>query len=254
MWRPHITGQRQPAVPRAPISQPRYVLSPAPPVEELQVGNLACSARGCSEPTALACEQLDRRGRACPTAWCHLHRTIDDGRVRCPLHDAANGEAEGACAELAALSWVVRRVDSVVSAAIETVCVGSGQNILTDAVRLLPVGVDRTRMWERGWKAVSHVGISLRVYVAIAESMPYFVIARVNSHVVAAVPMPPEAIRHRSDETGDDSDPEVESFCTALTQPIVTAATSWRAIERARASSVVHLTGTPIPRRHRIAP
>jgi hypothetical protein len=155
-------------------------------------------------------------------------------------------------AELAALAWVVRRVDSVVSAAIEMVCVGSGQNILTDPVRLLPVGVDRTRMWERGWKAVSHTGIALRVYVAIAESMPYFVMARVNSHVVVAVPIPPETTRLRADETGDDSDAEVESFCAALTQPIVSAATSWRATERARASSVVHLMGTPIPRRQRV--
>lgn len=243
MWRPHITGHRQPAVP--PMPPPRYVFTPPPPPQEPGLGNLHCSARACNEATALPCEQLDRSGRACPTAWCRSHRAISDGRVLCPLHGGTEVDAESTHPQLAATSWAARQVDAVIAGAVRAVSEDAGQQFVADPIRLLHVGIDRTRTWERMWKSVSHLGISLRVLVAIAEPEPDTVLAKVNGNVVAAVALPAAETRRRSDETGDESDPAIVAFRDAITHAVVAAVTSWDAIERARAADVVHLRGAP---------
>ena len=241
MWRPHITGHRQPAVP--PTPGPRYVLAPPPPPPELGLVSLHCSARGCGEATGLPCEQLDRSARACPTAWCPSHRVVSEGRVLCPIHACTDADADGAYAQLAAISWAVRQVDAIITGAVQAVSEDAGHQLVADPIRFVLVGIDRARTWERVWKSVSHLGISLRVHVAIADSEPATVVAKVSGNVVAAVALPPEETRRRADETGDESDPAIVAFRDAITHAALAAITSWDAAERAR-GGVVNLTGS----------
>jgi hypothetical protein len=47
---------------------------------------LYCSEPGCAAADALPCSYVDRRQRACPTAWCHGHRQIAFNTSYCRRH------------------------------------------------------------------------------------------------------------------------------------------------------------------------
>jgi hypothetical protein len=159
--------------------------------------------------------------------------------------------SDAARERLAVMSWVVRQVDSTIGGAVQSVCDATAQSLIADPVRMLLVGVERTRTWERAWKAASHRGISLRVHVGVEEAAPGFAVARVNSNVVAIVELPSAEARRLSEEGVDSL--EVCAFREALTQRVISAVASWRAIEQARASAVVHLSGAPVAEFARVA-
>src|ERR1035437_10802886 len=49
-------------------------------------GSLPCHDHGCLHETAVPCAYTDRRGRACPTAWCPDHYAVVSGVPYCRRH------------------------------------------------------------------------------------------------------------------------------------------------------------------------
>ncbi len=163
-------------------------------------GDQYCSARGCKEETGLSCEYLDRRDRPCPTAWCSEHRHVVNGHVYCPAHA---GYVEGTESEFGAhvhpdvenrvpalVNWVTRELDADVLTMFEPLVPVYGDTMVIDPIRFVLFGVERIRTWERSWKMCSHIGVDLRVALAVEEGRPDTILGKVNSHIIVSTPAP----------------------------------------------------------------
>lgn len=193
-------------------TQPSSNTSPDPPEEgealtpppvdiQAERGSEFCSARACIEETGFACAYRDRRDRRCPTAWCPEHRRVVAGAVYCPRHGR---HVDGTHSEFgssnqpdlgnpapALATWVAREMDDDIRAMMEAISSEYRQVLVVDPVRFVLVGVGRVRTWERAWKVCAHIGVSLRVAIAIEESQPQVVHGRVNSRSVVELSVPP---------------------------------------------------------------
>jgi len=212
------------------------VLHLVPP--ELAAGVLICSGRGCGEQTGIACAHTDRRGRACPTAWCPRHRVVHREEVYCPLHALVLGAdplafTENHRADLdnkvgLLVNWVVRQVDAQICVVLEKLCADYRHKLVVDPVHFALVGLDRIRTWERYWKVCSHTGIALRLAVAVEESVPGVVIGRVGSKNVIRVDAPAADVRQRAEDPGVAEPPDIAGFRAALVGELAAAAEAWR--------------------------
>src|SRR5579864_7291167 len=90
-----------------------------------RLGDLPCNEVGCTAQTGIACEYVDRRDRACRTAWCPAHRMVVDERIYCRRHagvvsslptDAAQSmplpDLENRAPSL--VGWMSRQIDAEV--------------------------------------------------------------------------------------------------------------------------------------------
>lgn len=168
-----------------------------------QIGDLACTQPGCGAATGLPCDYVDRRGRACGTAWCPDHRLVIDARVYCRRHAGVVSalpvglasswvpmpDLENRAPSL--VSWVAREVDADVrDLLLGEAGLGDGAQIVTDPVYLVFVGCDRRRAWERAWKVVDRTGWSLRVALVVEECADAEVAVRVSSRIVERLTPP----------------------------------------------------------------
>src|SRR5579884_2216922 len=98
-------------------------------------GTLRCQARGCSNETAMRCEYVDKRGRACMSAFCPAHWSVVGGLVFCRRHGStirAIGEQaldgmgwpdiDNRAPSL--VSWIARDLDERVRAMLDEVAEG----------------------------------------------------------------------------------------------------------------------------------
>jgi hypothetical protein len=159
-------------------------------------GDLLCTQPGCGRSTGLDCEYVDRRGRACGTAWCPDHRLVIDAHVYCRRHagvmSALPAGYAGSAAPLPDLdnrapslvSWVAREIDADLRQLLLAESIpGQGSELLTDPVHPVFVGGDRRRAWERAWKLVDRHAGSLRVSLLVEECADAEVAVRVNSAI-----------------------------------------------------------------------
>jgi len=166
-------------------------------------GELPCTQPACEAPTGLACEYVDRRGRACRTAWCPDHRLVIDSRVYCRRHAGVVSALPIGLAGPAApipdlenrapslVSWVAREIDADVrQMLLAELAPGDGAQLVTDAVYLVFTGGDRRRAWERAWKLVNRGGRSLRVSLLVEECADAEVAVRVNTQVIERLAPP----------------------------------------------------------------
>jgi hypothetical protein len=208
--------------------------SPSAPGDTRVVGSLPCSERGCTNDTGEACGYVDRRGRACGTAWCPDHQSIVAGTVYCRRHAGVVGalvavepttlpDLENRAPSL--VSWVGRDVEQV----IERMVRGHGEQLgtdrlVTDPVHLAFLGPERLRVWERSWKLTAHTGWSLRVSLEVDEARDTEVAVRVGRNVVARVTPPWIEARLRGVQlSAADDAAERQAFYEQLTATVAAA-------------------------------
>jgi hypothetical protein len=153
----------------------REVAAEAAPA--LVLGELPCSERGCLATTGIECAYVDRRGQACPTAWCPEHRDDVAGSTYCRRHagvmralvgdDAlAPPDVGSRAASLAA--WVAADLDAGVLELLQGVR-GPEEELRITVARLIFIDHNRTRAWEHAWKLSRHTGIGHWVAVQVTE-------------------------------------------------------------------------------------
>ena len=205
---------------------------PDPPSAFIALGVAPCFGMGCSAVTGVACAYVDRRERPCPTAWCPSHRAVFEDRVYCPLHAATmrglqcdfgdSPHPDVGNSVPALVAWVSATAEDDVVDTMQSICNDRGEVLVSDAVRRVLLGHERTRTWERAWKTCSKLGVSARVAIAVEEARPQDVLAKVNSKVVAQVRAPLEDI-------GTEPKPDVVEFLfRELVMPIALALDRWQ--------------------------
>ena len=242
-WTP--AGHRGDATPIAPEFTARAVAE--------RPGTLLCSAPGCRAVTGLSCSFTDRRGHACLTAWCPLHRAVVGDSAYCPSHarlldDEADPLIESERPDLEnpvplLVAWAARIVEDDIVGMIRPLCDQFRLSFVADPLHLVHAGVDRVRTWERGWKLTSHLGIALRVQIAVEEARPETVLAKVNTKAVFSGLPPAARVRDLADAPGVARISQVETFRYAIFEAVEHAVMNWR--RRQSGSSALSLRGTP---------
>jgi hypothetical protein len=206
--------------------------NPNPLSAHTALGSTQCDGIGCSSQGGIACAYIDRRGRLCPTAWCPGHRAVFDGNVYCPLHgatmsglhwdfgDSPHPDVDNRIPALVA--WVSHTAEDDIVATLRSICADRDEVLVSDPVRQVLLGVERTRTWERAWKVCSVVGVSARVTIAVEEANPHWVLAKVNSKVIAHLEAPPEDLSAASQPAA------VELLFRQLVMPIALALDFWQ--------------------------
>ncbi|HEY7926316.1 MAG TPA: hypothetical protein VIG86_02720 [Candidatus Dormibacteraeota bacterium] len=207
-------------------------VEPEPPSAHVALGIAQCHGIGCSARTGILCAYVDRRGRVCPTAWCPGHRTVFENTVFCTLHGATMSGMHSDFGDTqhpdldnrlpALIAWISRTAEDDIVAALQDICRDRGEVLVADPVRRVLLGRNREPTWERAWKTCSAVGVSARVAIAVEESEPGEVLAKVNSQVIARLSAP-------RDNNGQEPRPEVvELLVRQLVLLIVLALDCWQ--------------------------
>lgn len=236
--------KHEPPPPLQAASEPApEELVPAEPPIEIRVGTLFCSSRGCSEETGIACAYVDRRERKCPTAWCPEHRKVSHDDVYCPTHgrlvdgtsddfgEHAHVDLENRVPNL--ISWAAQELEEDITAMMERLCAEYHEKLVIDPVRFVLVGVERVRTWERAWKMCAHIGVSLRVTVAVEEADPSKIHGRVNSKPVIelATPWHPDHGFGAEPSSPEQMDAVIADFHRAMFMALARRAETWHQAE-----------------------
>lgn len=195
--------------------------TPAPAAPQVVIGTLPCSERGCTATTGEACAYIDRRSRPCRTAWCPDHQSVVGGSVYCRRHAGVIGALSVAATDPSTamtmpdlenrapslVNWVSRDVEQTIQetvsgykAALRT------DQLMSEALRLVHLGPERARVWERAWKLVDHTGWSLRVALEVDEQSDTEIGVRVGRNIVARLTPPWIAARQRGEQLSPEED------------------------------------------------
>lgn len=190
------------------------------PEEETQVlvieGDRPCSEVGCSAANGAPCSYKDRRGHACPTAWCPDHQAVVNGLCYCRRH-ANTLDAVGTATEQGfGLPDVTNRVPTLVRWI--GLHIDESVHLLLESLRLKherysriavhPIRkVDGKIRWETTWQLYDHTGPVMKVSVEVNETEPTLVVVRVGQQSVYSE-IPPW-IMHR--ERHEEIDPEIDA-------------------------------------------
>jgi len=178
---------------------------------------LLCNERGCARSTALACSYRDRRGRACPAAFCLEHGAMVAGLPYCRRHGGtmlalgskvtdAQAMPDLANRAPSLVNWIARDLDEPVRGLLSRLS-HDGEQVVSDQMVSTVHDVNRNPHWERSWRIVDHTGVIVKVTVMVDSDDDTLVHVRVGGEdVVRAVP--PWIDRRRR---GQQEDPEVDS-------------------------------------------
>jgi hypothetical protein len=223
-----------------------------------------CTREGCTAVDGVACEYVDRRGRACRTAWCPLHRVTVEGHVYCRRHAGVMSSLPTADASLVAplpdldnrapslVGWVARQLDpDVWKLMLHELDAEAGAQLLADPVALVFVGITRQRAWERAWKLDGYTGITRRVSIMVAEDDDTEVMVKVGANIVDR--LVPPWIEHRArGETpeADEDHREREAFNQRVLDAIERGLAREREVTEyishgSTAEHPLHVTGEP---------
>ena len=179
-------------------------------------GALACNEQGCLESNGVACQYVDRRNRACKSAWCPAHRIVMDTQVFCRRHAGVVSALPGGPGGTAPLpdlenrapslvSWVARELDADIRAVLlKEVAAQGGAQLIADPVCLIFLGTERRRAWERAWKLATHTGLAIRVGLQVEEDADAEVAVKIGANVVDRV-VPPWIVQrlHRDSPSAE---------------------------------------------------
>ena len=208
--------------------------TPSPPVPQpALVGSLPCSEHGCTSTTGEACAYVDRRSRACGTAWCPDHQSVLGGRVYCRRHAgviAALAAGESSMPDLenrapSLVNGVSRDLEEVIRDIVNGYRgeLGTDQ-LISDTVHLEYVGPERLHIWQRNWKLVDHTGWSLRVALEVDEARDTEVAVRVGRNIVARATPPWIEARARGEQLSAEEDAaQRQSFYRSLAETLTVA-------------------------------
>jgi hypothetical protein len=205
LWRRVLGDDRRQSEPPPPQA--------ADPGPEERPGDLPCAATGCAETTGVGCAYLDRRGRACPTAWCPAHRDIAAGRVYCRRHaGVVRALAGGAGTRLPDLEtrapslveWLARDLGDDLGHLL--MATGAGDAVTSEAAQLVDGGRAKEQIWERSWRLCRHTGFVHRVALQVAEGHDTAVVVRVGRREVARLTPPWIEARGRGEHLSAEED------------------------------------------------
>lgn len=176
-------------------------------------GTLPCASPGCEAHTGIACAYVDRRGQQCATAWCGDHAVVLGSEVLCRRHasvrvvlSAADGphipDVDSRAASL--LQWVTTEVGDGIIRLLGAL--DQSMSVQVDPPRLVFIGRDRVRAWERGWKLGDHTGVHFWVALAVEEVHDDEVVIRVNGAEVDRMVPPWIEARRRHEHVEDTAD------------------------------------------------
>ncbi|HVS43467.1 MAG TPA: hypothetical protein VMU20_14535 [Candidatus Dormibacteraeota bacterium] len=176
--------------------------------------DLTCSAAGCAATTVVACSYVDRRGRACPTAWCPEHVEAAGDRPYCRRHAGVmrarlGDEQEAVLPDLEArapglIEWLARDLAGGVEAAL--MATGAGDSVVSEPAHSVHQARARERTWERSWRLCRHTGIVHRVCLQVADARDTEVAVIVDRLEVARLTPPWIAARLSGEVLGPDED------------------------------------------------
>lgn len=210
-------------------------------------GALRCTEVGCAAATGVACEYVDRRSRACRTAWCPAHRVLVEDHVYCRRHagvvsalPAADSSQVVPLPDLenrapSLVGWVSRQIDADVwRLLLGELDEQTGGQLIADPVMLVFTGLERSRAWERAWKLLTHTGLTLRVSLVVEEGADEEVIVKVGTRVAARVVPPWITHRKRGEQIGAEQDTrERAAFNQQLMQAVEQEVRRQRTADRA---------------------
>jgi hypothetical protein len=159
---------------------------------------LTCAATGCASTTVVPCAYLDRRDRACPTAWCPEHVEVAGDRPYCRRHagvmrarvaehhDSVLPDLESRAPGL--IEWLARDLTEGVEAAL--MATGEGESVSSEPAHTVHPARVRERVWERSWRLCRHTGFVHRVCLQVAEARDTEVVVIVDRHEVARLTPP----------------------------------------------------------------
>jgi hypothetical protein len=165
-----------------------------------------CAQRGCTNVGAQLCAYRDRRGRACPAAFCPAHSVSFSGTSYCRRH-AGTVQAIGELAKdpngfpdlndraPSLVNWISRDLDENVRRLLGRTA-RSGESVIVDESVRLAHDPARKARWERAWRIVEHTGLVLKVTVHVSEENDSLVHVRVGTEMVADG-VPPWIARRR---------------------------------------------------------
>ena len=174
-----------------------------------------CSRHGCMARDGQDCAFVDRRGAACRTAWCSEHSESVAGVVYCLRHaglvravmDSDQPMPDGNCRAPSLASWIARELeDDVALFLCSLTSTDAHLRMLSERLRLVYEGYDRTRVWVRSWKLAACNGVAYRVDVCVAEDNDAEVVIRVNLAEVSRTVPPWIAFRMRGMSVDPDRD------------------------------------------------
>jgi hypothetical protein len=204
LWRRVVGDDPQQPEPPAPVVDAGPGESP---------GDLPCAAAGCAEATGARCAYVDRRGRACPTAWCPAHREVAAGRVSCRRHaGVVRALAAGPGTRLPDLDtrapslveWLARDLGDDLGHLL--MATGAGDAVTSEAAQLVDSGRAQEQVWERSWRLCRHTGFVHRVALQVAEGQDTDVVVRVGRREVARLTPPWIEARGRGERLSPDED------------------------------------------------
>lgn len=189
---------------------------PPPSTAASALGTLPCSDHDCDAVTGLSCVYVDRRGRSCGTAWCPVHRAVAGDTVYCRRHvriaEALSGlnvpppDIDNRAPSL--VEWVA---DDIEADLVHTLTRIGGEreadlSLVPDPLRLVFIGGDRQRAWQRAWKLDRHTGIAYEVQLLVAEDADTEVVVSINHNIVARITPPWIERSRQTGELGADED------------------------------------------------
>lgn len=169
--------------------------SPRPPVESTaEPADEPCTAAGCRRHDGMRCGYVDKRARACPTAWCPEHVVDVAGVAFCRRHASTMTAIEGS--EMVAglpdldnrapslAGWIGRELDEPIRELFARIAPLPAATLVAEPVQLVLTPGGNTRRWAKTWKMIHRNEIVSRVSVEVDELDDTQVSARVDTELI----------------------------------------------------------------------
>jgi hypothetical protein len=190
-----------------------------------------CTAAGCRRRDGIRCSYVDKRARACPTAWCPEHVVDVAGIAFCRRHASTMTAIEGS--EIVAglpdldnrapslAGWIGRELDAPIRELFARIAPIPAATLVAEPVQLVLTPGGRSRRWAKTWKMIHRDEIVSRVSIEVDELDDCQVAARVDSKLIGRG-VPPwiehRLAGHRVEPTVDAA--ERRQFATAMARSI----------------------------------
>lgn len=214
-----------------------------------------CSEHGCLGANRVVCDYQDRRGHACPTAWCPAHivvvgewhlcrrharlvRALAPAEFRgwLPAPDLTNRSPSLTAYLAEAFDPHVRRILE------ELLRADHGERIGVDPL-IVTLGRSGTRRWTLAWKLYDSTGPLLRISVEVDETRDPEAAMRLNGRVILRWIPPWIAARRAGVAGSQQSAKERDEFARSVVEthvrPALLDEERWmRRFDRQRAAFV----------------
>jgi len=190
-----------------------------------------CTAAGCRRRDGIRCSYVDKRARACPTAWCPEHVVDVAGIAFCRRHASTMTAIEGSeiitglpdldnrAPSLA--GWIGRELDAPIRELFARIAPVPAATLVAEPVQLVLTPDGGSHRWAKTWKMIHRDEVVSRVSIEVDELDDCQVAARVDTELIGHG-VPPwiehRLAGHRVDAAVDAA--ERRQFATAMARSI----------------------------------